>query len=54
MIKVKLIPLQCRRQVPMLMTELGKPVVCRETNREQPQANQKFPKTNKEEITIER
>ena len=53
MIKVKLIPLQCRRQVPMLMIELGKPVVCRETNHEQPQANQKFPKTNKEEITIE-
>ena len=31
-----------------------KPVVCRETNYEQPQANQKFPKTNKKETTIER
>ena len=32
----------------------GKPVVCRETNHEQNQANQKFPKTSKKETTIER
>ena len=32
----------------------GKPVVCRETNHEQAQANQKFPKTNKKETMIER
>ena len=31
-----------------------KPVVCRETNHEQPQTNQKFPKTNKKETMIER
>ena len=33
----------------------GKPVVCRETNHEQPQANQKFTKTNKnEDLDLER
>ena len=31
----------------------GKQVVCRETNHEQAQANQKFPKTNKKETMIE-
>ena len=31
-----------------------KPVVCRETNHEHSQANQKFPQTNKKETTIER
>ena len=31
----------------------GKNVVCRETNHEQAQANQKSPKTNKKETTIE-
>ena len=32
----------------------AKTVVCRETNHEQAQANQKFPKTNKKETMIER
>ena len=31
-----------------------KPVVCRETNHEQAQANQKFPKTNQKDTMIER
>ena len=31
-----------------------KPVVCRETNHEQSQANQQFQKTNKKETMIER
>ena len=31
-----------------------KPVVCRETNHEHSQANQKIPKTNEKETTIER
>ena len=31
----------------------GKPVVCRETNHEQAQANQQFPKTNEKETMIE-
>ena len=39
---------------PYVDDRTGKPVVCRETNHEQPQANQKFPRTNKKETTIER
>ena len=51
---MKMIPLQCLCQVSNVDDRTGKPGVCRETNHEQAQANQKFLKTNKKETTRER
>ena len=51
---MKLIHLQCPVSSSNVDDRKEKPVVCRETNHEQAQANQKFPKTIKKETMKER
>ena len=51
---MKVISLPCLCQVSMSHDRAVKPVVCRETNHEQAQANQQFTKTIKKETMIER